>query len=397
MSAENLSPSSHWLDQEYSENYKQKFHILLLVFVVVFFTSYEHHFDEWVYTQWVLNYDFGLVRRGLVGGLLKAFGYVPSPEFYMIAAFFFALSACIALFWLLSQSVLSYCKQSTAAFLLTLFFICHPLTIPHFAQAAGFLDNINYLIAIIGILAILKGSAKVGVLAILFAGGLIIPIHEASFVMFVPLLIGIWFYTNKPKIVSSDSSLILIVFVLLLAEVIFIGTSNPDSRISLQKYYEHLLATTQPINMDAVRILFNTLQGNASETANTVLSTLYLKFHINMLLGLIPIFFIGIKILKALSSHIKWISYESFLLACSASPLALYLIATDYTRWWSITISNTAISLTLIMRDPVLAAAITKVIYQYRWFIIFAIGFGLALGPLTSHLSYRNLNWIYSL
>ncbi|TBV12550.1 hypothetical protein [Phytopseudomonas dryadis] len=397
MSAGNMSPGSHWLDQEHSENHKEKFRILVLTFVVVFFTSYEHHFDEWVYTQWVLNYDFGLVRRGLVGGLLKAFGYVPSPEFYMIAAFVFSLCVCIALFWLLSRSALSYCRQSTAAFLLALFFICHPLIVLHFAQASGFLDNINYLIAILGIVAILKGPAKVGALAVLLAGGLIIPIHEASFVMFIPLLIGIWFYTNRPKVVSFDSFLIFVVFALLLAKVIFIGTSNPGSKISLQEYYEHLLSTTQPIDIEAVGILFNTLHGNSSETASVMLSVLYLNFHLNMLLGLIPTFFIGTKILKALSSHIKLVSYESFLLACSVSPLALYLIASDYTRWWSIAISNTAISLTLLMRDPVLAAAITTVVNRYKWFIIFAIGFGLALGPFTSHLSYRNLNWLYSL
>lgn len=397
MSAGNLSPGGHWLDQEQSEHHKQKWHILLLTFVIVFFTSYEHHFDEWVYTQWVLNYDFGLVRRGLVGGLLKAFGYVPSPEFYMAGAFLFALAVCAALFWLLSRSALAYCKQSTAAFLLTMFFICHPLIIPHFAQAAGFLDNINYLIAILGIAVILKCPAKVGALAVLLAGGLVIPIHEASFVMFVPLLIGIWFYTNRPKLVSVDSVLILIVFALLLAEVIFIGTSNPSSKISLQGYYEHLLASTQPIDIEAVGILFNTLEGNSSETASVMLSVLYLNFHLNMLFGLIPTFFIGAKILKALARHIRPISHESFLLVCSISPLALYLIASDYTRWWSIAVSNTAISLTLLMRDPVLAGAIGDVVYRYRWFVILAIGFGLALGPFTSDLSYRNLNWLYSL
>ena len=397
MSVVNAAPDSHWLDRENSENHKQKFYLLLLTFVVVFFTSYEHHFDEWVYTQWVLNYDFGLVRRGLIGGLLKSFGYVPSPEFYMAGAFLFSLCVCLALFWLLSRAALSYSKQSTAAFLLALFFICHPLIVLHFAQASGFLDNINYLIAILGIAIILKAPAKVGALAALLAGALIIPVHEASFVMFVPLLIGIWCYTHRPKLVSLDSALILIVFALLVAEVIVVGTSNPSAQISMQGYYEHLLATTQPIDMDAVGILFNTLEGNSSETASVVLSVLYLKYHLNMLLGLIPTFFIGGKLLKALSSHIKLVSYESFLLVCSVSPLALYLIASDYTRWWSIAVSNTAISLTLLMRDPVLATAINTVVYRYKWLIIFAIGFGLALGPFTSHLSYRNLNWLYSL
>lgn len=392
-----MSSGDHWLDQEYSENHKQKFRILALAFVVVFFTSYRHYFDEWVYTQWVLNYDFGLVRRGLVGGLFKVFGYVPSPEFYMVAAFLMALCVCIALFWLLSRSALGYCQQSTAAFLLSLFFVCHPLIVPHFAHAIGFLDSINYLIAIIGISAILKTPAKIGALSVLLAGGLIIPIHEAGFVLFVPLLVGIWFYTNRPKVVSVDSFLILIVSALLLIEVILIGTSNPGSRISMKDYYEYLLSATQPINLDAVGILFKNLEGNVSETAGVLLSVRYLILHLNMLLGLLPTFFIGTKILKALLSHIKPISYESFLLVCSASPLALYLIAWDYTRWWSIALSNVAISLTLMMRDPVLADAITKVVYRYKWLIIFAIGFGLALGPLTSHLSYRNLNWLYSL
>lgn len=395
MSAVNAAPGGHWLDRENSENHKQKLYLLLLIFVVVFFTSYEHHFDEWVYTQWVLNYDFGLVRRGLVGGLLKAFGYVPSPTFYMAGAFLFALAVCSALFWLLSRAALGYCRHSTAAFLLALFFICHPMIIPHFAQAAGFLDNINYLIAILGIAVILKAPAKVGALAALLAGALIIPIHEASFVMFVPLLIGIWLHTHRPKPVSLDSALILLVFALLVAEVIVVGTSNPSAKISLQGYYEHLLSTTQPIDIEAVGILFNTLEGNSSETASVVLSVLYLKYHLNMLLGLIPTFFIGAKLFKALSSHIKLISYEAFLLVCSVSPLALYLIASDYTRWWSIAVSNTAISLTLLMRDPVLAGAMGQVVTRYKWFIVFAIGFGLALGPFTSDLSYRNLNWFY--
>ncbi|SDI16464.1 hypothetical protein SAMN05216588_11243 [Pseudomonas flavescens] len=397
MSAGQITPDSHWLDQEYSDNHTQKFCILLLTFVVVFFTSYEHHFDEWVYTQWVLNYDFGLVRRGLVGGLLKAFGYVPSPHFYMVAAFLFSLAVCSALFWLLSRAALSYRKQSTAAFLLALFFICHPLIVLHFAQASGFLDNINYLIVILGIAAILKAPPKLGALAVLLAGGLIIPIHEASFVMFVPLLIGIWSYTHRPKVVSVDSVLILIVFAVLVAEVVTIGTSNPGSRISLQHYYEHLLSTTQPIDIEAVGILFNTLHGNSSETASVMLSVLYLNFHLNMLFGLIPTFFIGAKLFKALAGHIRLISYESFLLASAVSPLALYLIASDYTRWWSIAVSNTAIALTLLMRDPVLAGAMTAVVNRYKWFIVFAIGFGLALGPFTSDLSYRNLNWLYSL
>ncbi|WP_220814885.1 hypothetical protein [Pseudomonas paralcaligenes] len=397
MSAGNVSPGSHWLDQEYSESHRTKLRILTLSFVVVFFTSYEHYFDEWVYTQWVLNYDFGFVRRGLVGGLLKALGYVPNPEFYMAAAFLFALGVCIALFWILSRPALAYCKQSTAAFLLTLFFICHPMIIPHFAQAAGFLDNINYLIAILGIVVILKCSAKMGVLAVLLAGGLIIPVHEAGFVMFVPLLTGIWIYINRPKVASFDSFLILIAVALLVAEVIFIGTSNPSARISLQEYYEHLLSTTQPINMDAVGILFNTLQGNSSETASVMLSTLYLKFHVNMLLGLIPTFLIGAKILKSLQGHIRLFSYESLLLASSISPLTLYLIATDFTRWWSITLGNIAIAITILMRDPTLSAVIAKVIYQHKWLVIFTTGLGLALGPLTSHLSYRNLNWLYSL
>jgi hypothetical protein len=395
MSSGNVSRDGHWLDQEYSENHKTKFRILLITFVTVFVTSYWNQFDEWVYTQWVLNYDYGLVRRGLVGGVLKAFGYVATPHFYMVGAFLFAISVCTTLFWLLSRATLSYARQSTAAFLLALFFICHPLIIPHFSYSMGFLDNINFLVTLLGIAVILKAPAKFGALTVLITGGIVIPVHEASLALFIPLLVGVWFYINKPRIGSFDSILIVLVCALLLAEVITVGTSNPSEKISFEGYYQHLLSTTQPISKDAVGILFNSLHGNSSESMDVMLTTLYLYYHLNLLLGLIPTFYIGTRIFKAVLAHIKPVSYESFLLLCSISPLALYLIATDYTRWWSVAISNLAIAITLMMRDSALAEVIGKVVYRDKWLLIFAIAFGLALGPLTPDLSYRNFNWIY--
>ncbi|MFD2405285.1 hypothetical protein ACFSVK_05195 [Azorhizophilus paspali] len=65
-------PASLWLNSKVSDEYfkdKKKFYFFAVL--VVFLVSCSSFLNVWVYTQWLFSYEFGLIKRGLPGELLR--------------------------------------------------------------------------------------------------------------------------------------------------------------------------------------------------------------------------------------------------------------------------------------------------------------------------------------
>ncbi|WP_236187125.1 hypothetical protein [Pseudomonas protegens] len=359
----------------------KKVMLLLFIFLSTLILLRSHTtISNWNSTQWLFNYSESFVKRGLLGEALRIFVDHIDRNNIAIASYII-LSSALALLTIVFYVPVS---KSGKAGIWIFFFIAltHPATLQHFIYDPGRFDTFCLALALTSMLFITRFRGPLGALIVLISMSTSILAHEASFLMYVPLVIAYWIYIEPdPKKLPIK----LLTLIALLAVTYIVSTQGLLNHENLEK--DLLLSREKYGNWvvsDSLDVLYKggVIQ-NISRTAHAGAS---IKYILHSLIAftfiLLPMIFLARKFIN--SNNKPKLSKPMFLVMLAAlSPLALYPLGSDHFRWWSLAITNIFIAISIFLyRDSSLRDYVCIFLHSNKKTCIFLIASSIVLGPL---------------
>ena len=349
-----------------------------------------------VETQYVFNYQFEFLKRGLLGELLRlSFDKVNSQIIYNISGFFLII---LSVFFF-KIFFLDFNKEKNIHKLIfSVMAFTSPLTLQHFIHDIGRQDIVNLLITFLSFFLIERFHKNYFLLffTILLSISTMLLIHEGSFFMFVPMIFGFWFLKNSNK----NSVIIQLILIFIIVFITFYisnyGLSTKFTFIELNSYL--LNRYFIPYDIDQIvfiqksaldvlfRDLFNTYDPHVQYaiiedaivngfTIESLISNLIL------ILLLSPIFFIVYKIYFNIfkSSNLK----TKIFLLLPLSPFVLFLFGFDHMRWWALIFTNIFIAIFYLCKEKKdYQRIILNNVKEYKFLYFLLIFEAFLLGPV---------------
>jgi hypothetical protein len=285
-------------------------------------------------SQWALSYDHGILRRGLIGTLMKLWVPILSIEDVHRTAFIaycFFLLVLLAVFYFL----LRYKEKNGQLFRLILFFLAAPVTI---SLVARDLSRFDLFLTMLTLFSMILLSLKKCIWLIPVFIVLAMFIHESFLVLYTPtiaatlLFVYVWNNNKEKRILAT-----LIVSILSVAAAFFILYQYGNPTLGCEEFSRLIQSRATfnitPLSMSECYFSINDHYHLASSSlydagsiANLVLALLMLTPVILVLLNL------WMHAFRNCGDH--RIVCRLLLLA-TLSGLMVVPIATDYGRWLS--------------------------------------------------------------
>ena len=345
---------------------------LIILAIIIYLESASFDFNirvgEYTYTSWLFNYDYGFMRRALPGFLLSEFNISNNYKNVRLISFIFLLLCYFSFFYLFKKSfkVLGFSNKSTYLYFFSL--MSFSFFIPQWLFLIGKFDYIvQFLVTLCVILMIgniNKYFISFFILLIIFFSGLS---HEATLLIFMPLILSIFYLTygsKKQLIFLILISLLSIIFTSLLGKI---DINHATKIINKYEYY-------RGFNVYAVRTtVLNTTDNLIFNFYSFVNNRTYIP-----LLILLALFYPFLIFFKKIINKDNYIYY-----ILSASPLALSFVAFDYYRWVSLFFFNIFIlTIYLVISKKIDFSSIKEFLIAYKNKIFIYSLFFLILGPL---------------
>jgi hypothetical protein len=284
-------------------------------------------------SHWVLSYDYGLIRRGLVGTIMKVWLPIVTIEDIHHTAF---IAYCIFLLFLLVvfYGLLRNKNKSEQLFRLILIFLANPATISLLAQDLGRFDLFLIMITFLSMILLLLNK-NVWLIPILMIAAMFI--HEGFLILYAPTIVAtmiflyIWNKREKKLLVT------LVISMISVAAVFFILYNYGRPLLGYEEF-SRLIQTRA--NFCVTPMSMSECYFNIKDHHAVASSSLYNAGSIANLFVALLILSPVILILLNLWSHAlsncgrKHIACKLFFLA-TLSGLIVVPIATDYGRWIS--------------------------------------------------------------
>ncbi|WP_316155527.1 hypothetical protein [Cupriavidus sp. BIC8F] len=167
------------------------------------------NFLSWRLTQYYVNYfDFGFVKRGLLGTLLYPIFHTIGGNKPLAVAMIILLDFAIV-FGGLALIKIAFDRESrfgtTLKDVIKCLIVFSPVGIMQLSYDAGRFDHVNMILVMASLVLMLKGhNVLAGVLL-----GLGVLVHEAVFVFGLPVLLAIGVATNKHKPIFNIAGALL--------------------------------------------------------------------------------------------------------------------------------------------------------------------------------------------
>lgn len=379
--------------------------LFLFLTLWLFIRSNQSDVSNFIQTHHLFNYEHEFLKRGFVGEILRlSIENLNANVIYILSLFFLVLLS-IVFFIIVFVNFNKDTNLTKLIFSVTVF--VSPLTLQHFIFDFGRFDIINLLITLLCFL-IIKKFYKNTLLIIIFIFPLLncmLFIHEGSYLMFIPMIFGYWFFKNSKKTTFTIQLFLFLIISLITYKVSTLGLST---KFTYAEYYDFLLNkyfflaensdTHNFINISGLAVeilykdLFNTYDPNVSysiveETKkigfsyNSILDNLILMFLLS------PIFFIVFSIYRSFFK-IGNLQLKLFLIT-PLSTFALFVLAYDHMRWWAIMFTNIFLIIFKLCeeRNLYLEIILTNV-KKYKTLYIFLILEAFILGPVKFYTTF---------
>lgn len=300
------------------------------------------------YTLYLFNYDYGFIKRGLLGELAQ----LSQVDVLLSYPFFFLFVSTIAFINLLL--IASFIKDiiKTNKFILVVLMCLYAssMSLIYLSHTIGYADHIGLLITLIT----LKISGFYKKLVFLFISfTLALFIHEGILVLFFPIVFMALVLSFEKEQIFKQGIWLGVFSVSMMALTSLIGKGLIPLDMAQMMYSDLNTLNNINLNQPSFEIMTHSAQENFNIMASlwsSYLDTWTLKllnsFIVTLPTALILTFFIY-KMLSKQSVH--WVI---ILLACSAafSPLLLHLFAYDAHRWNSLVITNSFLLFCLVWK-----------------------------------------------
>jgi len=296
--------------------------------------------NMWSYSHFLFNYDFGFIKRGLIGEIIKQLNspYLASYDSFLVFSFAIFCANIVLLFYFMNDSVNS---QNPILICCSLIF-ASSLGVVFLSHTVGYSDQIGLLITLLTLK--LSGFYKKS-LFLFLAMPFALLIHEAIFITFFPvifmaLLLSIESEGQTKKILLLGAfSAILLIF------VVFLSNHTLDETQAHEMYTGLQAERAYPLREDAFNTLHRTSKDNFQviESKWSTKKTTFLELA-NSLLVTAPSFIVFIYFTNVILKEAKVKYYIRLLsILASLSPLLLHFWGWDLHRWNTLTVTTSFI------------------------------------------------------
>lgn len=419
--------------QEIAETYKA-FGLVAAVYLTVMFKA-ARPLHEWVFTQWMFSYEFGFVKRGLHGEMLRSMGLEISYLLIFAIVMVLLLILNAALILLFTKPLRSdifgslRLKQQLSASnwtgksihiglgLFSLMALLHSTSLQRFFQFPGYLEHLQLILVLGGLFfleRIFRRNTKLHQIYSFLTIGVLcftaLFIHEGFLFFYLPMIFMYWVYQRPGSIVFNIFRLILLAA--LVFQTWLIGTYGLLPADQYQPFLNELQSRVGINNVDieSMRVLFRGFSSNLNFTWNwfeqrLIEKLIHLGFTIIILSPTAYIFWNLYKKDFRKAWRILFNEDEtqnistpknSFLrglliLSCF-TPLILVPIGIDLFRWISISTLNLFVMTAFLMSDQEFHKRAAETLYRLRYVVVLVIALSLIFGVLGITNSF---SWVY--
>lgn len=338
------------------------------------------------YAHWVFSYEYEFIKRGFAGELVRRLDIPTSiATITLISRLLFAAACCVLLLLFVRPFMLERRTNSG----LWLFFVLaslHSGTIQSLHFDIGRFDTIGLLIAV-GCLWCIRNLGIIGqAVAVAFGFAAAMLIHEASFLLFLPMVLVYWTYREP-----GGRALLGIRLVLLAGLAGLFLTLMTQGLISSMSYTEYLRNIGPKLDRghsgEAARVLFRDLGQNMALTTDRSLTPYRLRSHLALAILVVPTLGLLSMVVMTFFERCQRSNRDKsmvvMLIVSSFSPLLLYPIAHDHFRWWSVSFVNVFLAVSLLADDPDFREALATIHREKRVLAGCVIFASVLLGPLS--------------
>ncbi len=305
----------------------------------------------WSYSHFLFNYEYGFIKRGLVGAFFEIFN---NPIFLSYEFFFYFSSVIFVLNMVLIASLVFHLMVSKNMVLVGcgLVFVSS-IAIVYLSHFIGYFDQIGLLATLV----LLKlNSFRIQVIFTILVFPIILLIHEASLVLFFPIL----FMSLLFKACSTNRNIRLTVLAIsslvLLTMTVFISNSQLEKNEATELYSRAQSESNVQLRKDAFYVLHRSMEDNTKimnkmwqkkQRTNSFIDTCFVTLPISILFIIISFRVLqqanvplGIRLLAVLASN---------------SPLTMHFFAWDMERWNTLAITSSFLILYTVYQHYPLA------------------------------------------
>lgn len=287
--------------------------------------------NMWSYSHFLFNYNFGFVKRGLVGEIIYQLNnpYLMSYDFFVVfsVVIFYVniilLSVLINDFINTQNSILIGCSAVFAS----------SFSIVFLSHTVGYFDHIGLLISLVTLK--INGFYKKLFFVSLFMP-LAVLIHENSFIIFFPVIFMSLLFSietegqTKKILMLGGCAVALLILTLIISNSTLQQPEAHEMRLRLQTKVGH------PLREDAFGVLVSDLNANFSEMENFGVKNYFMRSRSLRITAPTSLVFICSTILILKKAGTKYYLIILSVLA-SLSPIALYWWGGDTARWNTLT------------------------------------------------------------
>lgn len=340
-----------------------------------------------MFGHYLLNYEEEFLKRGFIGEIFRLTTNEPNYATFKLFAkqtfclLFFSFTSFFG--WFLAKN-----RKQTGAWLYILIFLTGSFSLQHFYQDAGRFDHLLFLLMLLSLFLI---NRSIKLFWILSPVMLLLPllIHEAALLITIPFILSYALYKHPKKI---SLIIILLLLVLSLLSATLISTHGNLTKRTLHEHYE-LLQKKHPERIGGLGVVSKkTLSDEIRSSFQRLKQPRTLLSHIKLSFYLLPLALLFIPFLR--SDFIKnSFRLRHLLILSSFSPLALYPIAFDFYRWWSLALTLWMLSMLLIsFEENEFREALFNHLTNHKKLVFSVVVFSISFGAMC--VSIPAFTWI---
>ena len=301
----------------------------------------------WSYSHFLFNYEFGLVKRGLIGEIIKHFNstWLFSYDFFVIVSALI-LIANIVLLSLLIRDLLN--SKNLVLIGCSIIFVSS-LAVVFLSHSIGYFDHIGLLITLVAIR--INGFSK-KVLFLLPSLTFALLVHEAIAIIFFPIIFMSLLFDVQAEN-RKHQFIWLVLFSTLVVSFTWLVSNSTIEKLEAREMYSNLQAQTgYALRKDAFDVLHRRGKDNLIIMNKKWLQAEQLHQFRDSLLAILPVLltlmYLMVYMLRKSNTKVYLVILA---VLASLSPQLLHVFGWDMHRWNTLTITTSFLMLYVVYRS----------------------------------------------
>jgi len=346
------------------------------LFVAIKFYSFVVEYSSWQYADWLINYQGGLVRRGLIGEILFNIYNIFNIDLDKLILFF-----VVFLYAIFSYYLIKCIKYIENSYLNILIFLSPGLFIYPIMNSGIIGRKEIFLLTLIGSFVFFEKKINLKYhLIILILTLILLSLSHSAFIFYMPYFIFLYILIKNNRGLKIKFNEIFIIAITLIFLIFFINFFN-GSEIGIKKICESVkeFSSENCGKSGQIFVLNLTAQGYLVEKLNIGENFLRNYFIVYIISAIIVFFFISVRLInsKFKKNFSNLIKYNPFLIFFILFLLTIpvYIFGRDWGRYIYISYSCTFFLYIYFLKNNILTFNKSKILNFFKFkkitFIIF--------------------------